>query len=116
MVDVKLGYYIQDDGEDVFYYFMGAEPPLEQYALRNGVWEPLPVYGIYNGRLVTLVDGYYLMDKIMDGDPEVDGPFDELPEGVPPFEGVPAGDQPPKYIFDGDWKPLVPPFESPSRS
>jgi hypothetical protein len=54
------------------------------------------------------------MDKIIDGDPEVDGPFDEPPSGVPPFEGVPAGDNPPKYIFlDGNWRPLIPPYESP---
>jgi hypothetical protein len=81
MVAVKLGYYVQDsriggeaDGQDyVSYYFMGAEPPDEQYIFRGGAWKPL-------------IDGYYLMDKIIDGDPDVDGPFDDPPEGVPPFE------------------------------
>ena len=40
----KIGYYVQDTGDpgdDVFHYFMGDEPPLEQYILIKGVWRPL---------------------------------------------------------------------------
>jgi hypothetical protein len=39
--------------------------------LRDGErWEPL-------------IDGYYLWDKIIDGDPDTDGPFADPPAGVP---------------------------------
>jgi hypothetical protein len=39
----KIGYYTQDDGEDVTHYYMGAEPPQKQYVLREGDhWELLP--------------------------------------------------------------------------
>ena len=114
MVDVALGYYIRDTGGgDVNCYYMADEPPLGQYALRGGVWELLEVYGLLDGARVTLVDGYAVMDRLIDGDPEFDGPFEDPPEGIPPFE-APAGDEAPLYIFlDGVWEPLVPPYESP---
>jgi hypothetical protein len=68
----KLGYYVKDTGDgDVYNFFMADEPPLGQYVLHDGVWVPLP-------------DPWYLMDKIIDGDPEVDGPVADPPEGVPP--------------------------------
>jgi hypothetical protein len=72
MVKIQEGYYTESfyEGDDV-HYFVGGEPPLEQYILINGVWKPL-------------VDGFYLMDKIIDGDPGVGDPTDEPPEGVPP--------------------------------
>lgn len=75
MVAVKLGYYIRDtgDGDVSYYYFMNQEPPDGQYKFKGGVWKPM-------------IDGYYLMDKIIDGDPDIDGPFDAPPEGVLPFE------------------------------
>jgi hypothetical protein len=66
----KIGYYSQDDGVDHWYYFMGDEPPDEQYILRDGTWKPL-------------VDPWYLMDMIMDGNPEVSGPTVNPPRGVP---------------------------------
>ena len=58
MVAVKLGYYIRDtgDGDVSYYYFMNQEPPDGQYKFKGGVWKPM-------------IDGYYLMDKIIDGDP-----------------------------------------------
>jgi hypothetical protein len=101
VVDVEQGYYTSDSGDgDVHCFFMNGEPPSGQFAFRGGVWQPLEVYGLQDGRLVTLVDGYYVMDRIIDGDPDYDGPFDDPPEGVPPFE-APAGDEPPlaQYIF-----------------
>ena len=49
--------------------FMGDEPPLEQYILHRGKWEPLG-------------DGYYLMDMIMDGNPEISGPVNEVPRST----------------------------------
>jgi hypothetical protein len=66
VVDVVLGYYTR--GDSVF--AMLDEPPLGQYVLRDGAWVPLP-------------DGFYLMDKIIDGDVDTDGPFADPPEGVP---------------------------------
>ena len=74
----KIGYYTEDtgtnddDAPDVFYFFIGDEPPLEQYILINGVWRPL-------------IDPWFLMDKIIDGDPDIDGPTEDPPEGVPPY-------------------------------
>jgi hypothetical protein len=71
MVAVELGYYILDTGDgDVYHFLMTDEPPLGQYALRGGAWEPL-------------IDGFYLMDKVIDGDPDVTGPMVHPPEGVP---------------------------------
>jgi hypothetical protein len=37
MASSRVGYYTQDDGEDRFYYFMGDDPPLEQYILRQSL-------------------------------------------------------------------------------
>jgi hypothetical protein len=54
---------------------MGDEPPLEQYILHVGKWTPL-------------VDGFYLMDMIIDGNPEISGPVLDPPEGVPPYEPI----------------------------
>lgn len=69
MVDVVLGYYFS--GDVVFY--MGGEPPLEQYVFRDAAWQPLP-------------DGFYLMDKLIDGDVDLDGPVPDPPKGVPAFQ------------------------------
>ena len=66
----KLGYYTQDSGQNVYHYFMGNEPPLEQYMLHDGKSEPLS-------------DGWYLMDMIMDGNPDLSGPVKSPPKGVP---------------------------------
>jgi hypothetical protein len=119
MVAVKLGYYIRDTGDgDVRCYYMADEPPDGQFAFRGGAWVPLEVYGLLDGARVALVDGCYVMDRLIDGDPEFDGPFDDPPSGVPPFE-APAGDEPPLPLYsflDGDWKPLVQPYESPPAS
>jgi hypothetical protein len=52
----RVGYYTQDTGQHVYHYFMGDEPPLEQYMLHGETWEPL-------------VDPWYLMDMIIDGQP-----------------------------------------------
>jgi hypothetical protein len=52
-----------------YHYYMGDEPPLEQYILHGGKWEPL-------------VDGYYLMDLVIDGSPELTGPVKNPPKGV----------------------------------
>jgi hypothetical protein len=55
----KLGYYTQDSGQGVVsHYFMGDDPPLEQFILRGNVWKPLP-------------DPWYLMDMVIDGNPEL---------------------------------------------
>jgi hypothetical protein len=70
MASSRVGYYTQDDGEDRFYYFMGDDPPLEQYILRDRVWKPLE-------------DGYYLMDMIIDGQPDLTGPVANPHKGVP---------------------------------
>lgn len=65
----KLGYYIQDDGETV--YLMQAEPPEGQFVLHGDVWE-------------LLIDPWYLMDMIIDGNPTLSDPMVNPPEGVPP--------------------------------
>ena len=70
MSSAKFGYYTQDDGQHVSHYFMGDEPPLEQYILRGNTWKPLP-------------DGFYLMDMIIDGNPEISGPV-KSPGVLPP--------------------------------
>jgi hypothetical protein len=49
---------------------MGDDPPLAQYVLRGKTWEPLP-------------DPWSLMDMVMDGDPDYDGPTANPPPGVP---------------------------------
>jgi hypothetical protein len=67
----KIGYYTQDDGEDVTHCYMGAEPPQKQYVLREGDhWELLP-------------DPWSIADMIMDGNPELSGPVRYPPAGVP---------------------------------
>lgn len=75
MVNVKRGYYRdvggEDVGGDVYHFFMAEEPPDGQYIFRGGAWVPL-------------VNGYYLMDRLITGDVDVDGPFDDPPKGVPP--------------------------------
>jgi hypothetical protein len=70
MASSRVGYYTQDDGEDRFHYYMGDDPPLKQYILRDRVWKPLE-------------DGYYLMNMIIDGNPELTGPVKNPPRGVP---------------------------------
>lgn len=67
----KLGFYTQDTGQNVYYFYMAAEPPEGQYILREGKWHPL-------------VDGYYLMDMIINGQPDLTGPEPALPKGAPP--------------------------------
>jgi hypothetical protein len=66
MVNVGLGYYVH--GDSVFW--MGKEPPLEQFIFRDGAWQPLH-------------DGFYLIHKIITGDVDTDGPFEDPPAGVP---------------------------------
>jgi hypothetical protein len=56
---------------DVYHYYIGDEPPLEQYILHGGKWEPL-------------VDGYYLMDLVIDGSPELTGPVKQVESAPPP--------------------------------
>ena len=70
MAGSKVGYYTRDTGQRVTHFYMGDEPPLEQYLLHDGVWEPL-------------ADGYYLMDMIIDGAPDLSGPVKNPPRGVP---------------------------------
>jgi hypothetical protein len=61
MASSRVGYYAQDDGVDRWHYFMGDEPPDKQYILRDGAWKPL-------------IDPWYLMDMIIDGNPKIAGP------------------------------------------
>jgi hypothetical protein len=70
MATEKLGYYTQDTGQNVYHFYMGDEPPLEQYMLRGGTWVPLD-------------DGWYLMDMIIDGAADLTGPVKSPPKGVP---------------------------------
>jgi hypothetical protein len=49
----KFGYYTQDTGQNVYHFFMGDEPPQEQYMLHGDVWEPLVAW-------------WYLMDLVID--------------------------------------------------
>ena len=67
----KFGYYTQDTGQSVYHFFMGDEPPEEQYMLHGDKWEPL-------------VDGWYLMDMVINGAPDLTGPVGARPEGVRP--------------------------------
>jgi hypothetical protein len=72
MVKLALGYYRRDTGDGyTCNYFMNSEPPDGQFVLRGDVWLPLP-------------DGFYLADRLLDGDPEFDGPFPDPPAGVLP--------------------------------
>ena len=71
MVAFALGYYTDGD----VWFHIGAEPPLDQFVLRDGAWVPLP-------------DGFYLADRLMGGDVDLDGPFVEPPEGMPSVSGV----------------------------
>jgi hypothetical protein len=77
----KIGYYTEDtgpnddDAPDVFHLYMGDEPPLEQYILIKGEWRPL-------------IDPWFLMDKIIDGNPDISDPMPDPPEGVPPYESA----------------------------
>jgi hypothetical protein len=57
----KLGYYTQDTGQNVYHFLMADEPPRGQYILRGGVWE-------------RLADGWYLMDLLISGAPDLSGP------------------------------------------
>jgi hypothetical protein len=60
MVAVELGYYIRDTGDgDVCYFFMTDAASGAVHASR---------------RRVGAVDGFYLMDKIISGDPDMTGP------------------------------------------
>jgi hypothetical protein len=63
----KRGYYTQDSGQNVYLFYMGDEPPLEQYVLTGGAWVPL-------------IDGYFLMDLLIDGDPTITSPWPDPPE------------------------------------
>lgn len=67
----KLGYYTRDTGTYVAHYFMGDEPPDEQYVLRGEAWRPLS-------------DRWHLMDMVIDGAPDLSGPVRNPPKGVPP--------------------------------
>jgi hypothetical protein len=72
----KRGYYTQDTGDgDVYHFFMGDEPPLEQYILHGGMWEPL-------------IDPWFLMDMVIDGQADLTGPFVDPPEGVTPISAA----------------------------
>ena len=75
MVKFARGYYLNDSGEDIWFY-MGGEPPEGQFIFRDGKWEPL------GG------DGFHLADRLIDGDPDYDGPVADPPEGVPPYVRV----------------------------
>ena len=99
---VALGYWSRDD----HWFYMADQPPLGQYSLCHGVWETLPVYGLQHGRLVTLVDGYYLMDRIMDADYDEAG-LDEPPEGVPPFDEAKVQSSSLYVLLDVGWRPLL---------
>jgi hypothetical protein len=57
----KLGYYTRATGQSVYHFYMGDEPPLEQYMLRGDKWVPLD-------------DRWYLMDLVNDGTPDLTGP------------------------------------------
>jgi hypothetical protein len=73
MVNVTQGYYTETTNSGVFHFFMNSEPPDGQFILIGSPWKPL-------------IDGWSLMDKIIDGDPEVSDPVRDPPEGVPPYE------------------------------
>ena len=74
MPNGKLGYYTRDTGDgDVYHYYMGDEPPLEQYRFNGSRWVPLD-------------DGWSLMDLVIDGSPELTGPVKNPPKGVPTIE------------------------------
>jgi hypothetical protein len=49
---------------------MGDEPPEKQYILRGETWE-------------LLADPWYLMDMIIDGQPDLADPVANPPKGVP---------------------------------
>jgi hypothetical protein len=66
MVNVALGYYTRDAGQDSSHFLMTAEPPSGQYVLRDGVWVPLP-------------DPFYLMGLIISGDVDMVGPMPDPP-------------------------------------
>jgi hypothetical protein len=72
MAGSKIGYYRRDTGQSVYDFYMSEEPPLGQFLLRDGTWEPL-------------ADGYFLMDMVIDGNPELTGPVKDPPQGVPPY-------------------------------
>lgn len=69
------GYYVSDPGVpnagEVKVFFMAAEPPDGQYRLDGDQWVEVP-------------DGWYLSDRLIDGDPGLSGPFAEAPNGAPP--------------------------------
>jgi hypothetical protein len=61
-----------DTGDgDIYFYFVGGEPPLGQWTLHDGVWVPM------------VPDGFALMDRIIDGDAEFSYVGSTPPEGVP---------------------------------
>jgi hypothetical protein len=65
----KQGYYTRDTGQNVYPYYMGDEPPLEQYRFNGSQWVPLD-------------DPWHLMDQIIDGSPEISGPTQDPPKRV----------------------------------
>lgn len=69
----KLGYCTRDTGTYVRHFYMGDEPPQEQYTLHGDTWVPLD-------------DGWYLMDLVIDGTPDLTGPVKNPPAGVPPIK------------------------------
>lgn len=74
MVKFARGYYSRDSGDgDTVYYYMNGEPPQGQFIFRDGKWKPMPG------------DGFGLADRLIDGDPDFNGPV-EAPRGVPPFK------------------------------
>jgi hypothetical protein len=72
MVKMAQGVYVRDTGDGYTCYFaMTDEPPDGQYVLRGQKWVPLPG------------DGFGLMDRLITGEPDYDGPMTDPPEGVP---------------------------------
>ncbi len=63
----------RDTGTYVRHFYMGDEPPQEQYMLDGDTWVPLD-------------DGWYLMDLVIDGTPDLTGPVKNPPKGVPPIK------------------------------
>ena len=68
MAGSRVGYYTQDTGQHVYHFFMGDDPPLEQYILHGRDWD-------------RLVDPWYLMNMINDGQPDLTGPVANPPRG-----------------------------------
>jgi hypothetical protein len=74
VVAVAQGVYVDIGGEDVggdaIYFLVAGEPPDGQFLLCDGTWKPL-------------TDGFYLMNRLIVGDVDIDGPMADPPAGVP---------------------------------